>query len=66
MVVQTRRRHPRIRVLVMSNVHEDKAERVVRRRHPRIRVLVMSNVHEDKAEREGVYDIVGADKGWGR
>ena len=26
----------------------------------------MSNVHEDKAEREGVYDVGGADKGWGR
>ena len=25
----------------------------------------MNNVHEDKAEREGVYDIVGVDKGWG-
>ena len=25
----------------------------------------MNNVHEDKAEKEGVYDVVGADKGWG-
>ena len=41
-------------------------EYLVRRRHPRIRVLVMSNVHEDKAERERVYDVVEADRGWGR
>ena len=54
MIVQTRRRHPRMRVLVMSNVQEGLGEAKgypVRRRHPRIQVLVMSNVHEDKAEK---------------
>ena len=48
-----------------KRIQTKQREYLVERRHPRIRVLVMNNVHEDKAEREGVYDVVGVDKGWG-
>ena len=48
-----------------KRVQTKQREYLVERRHPRIRVLVMNNVHEDKAKGEGVYDVVGADRGGG-